>query len=94
MKSIALPHYDKPSNQLAPAAFRAYPDLAHAFEAIQHLGIGPVRLSGSGSTMYLLFDDPLEAAAAAATVETKLPKMKAVVARAPVGVGPVENINE
>jgi 4-diphosphocytidyl-2C-methyl-D-erythritol kinase len=81
------------SNQLEPAVFRVAPQLHQLRDAVQQLLTAPVRVSGSGSSMYVLFDDPQQAAAAAAKVQAQLPHIKTVAARAPVGEGPVIRVS-
>jgi 4-diphosphocytidyl-2-C-methyl-D-erythritol kinase len=73
------------SNHLEPAVFRVEPRLRELRDAVNASCGGPVRVSGSGASMYLLFDDPQSAAAAAAKVHAAIPPLKTVVAGAPVG---------
>ena len=44
------------ANMLQESCFRLYGELGERKEAIQSLDVGPVRLSGSGSTLFLLFE--------------------------------------
>ncbi len=40
-------------NELAPAAFSAYPLLEEWVQKLEHCGIDPIQLSGSGSTLFI-----------------------------------------
>jgi 4-diphosphocytidyl-2-C-methyl-D-erythritol kinase len=80
-------------NELEPAVFRAYPGLRKIHDTLTQ-ELGPVRVSGSGSSMYLLFDDPESAVAAAAKVEANALHVRTVVVEAPVGVDPVVTYNQ
>lgn len=51
-------------NDLEPPAFNLAPDLAECREAIERFLGRPVRMSGSGSTLFTLFDEATEAASA------------------------------
>jgi 4-diphosphocytidyl-2-C-methyl-D-erythritol kinase len=51
-------------NDLEPPAFSLAPDLAECREAIERFLGRPVRMSGSGSTLFTLFDEATEAASA------------------------------
>ncbi len=44
------------ANMLQRSCFQLYEELGERKEAIEALEIGPVCLSGSGSTMFLLFE--------------------------------------
>lgn len=44
------------ANMLESSCFRLYEELGALKEAVESLGVGPVCLSGSGSTMYLMVD--------------------------------------
>lgn len=77
------------SNQLESAAFRVCPALGELFETLLSLGVGPWRMSGSGSTLYQLFDDPSAARHAAQRICECVPRVKTHVAAAPVGLSPV-----
>ncbi|MDB5325237.1 MAG: 4-(cytidine 5-diphospho)-2-C-methyl-D-erythritol kinase [Phycisphaerales bacterium] len=52
-------------NDLEPAAFDLRPDLAELRQSAEALVGRPVRMSGSGSTLFTLFDNPMPAIAAA-----------------------------
>lgn len=60
-------------NQLEPAALRLHPSLRGLARAAELLACGPVRMSGSGSALYRLFDDERGARAFAARVADELP---------------------
>jgi len=64
-------------NDLAPAALEIAPTLRDDLEDLAALAERPVHVSGSGSTLFVLCDDPLhaEALAAAATDRLKLPSV-------------------
>jgi 4-diphosphocytidyl-2-C-methyl-D-erythritol kinase len=51
-------------NDLEPAAFRLRPELEAIYTHLAGAGATAVRLSGSGSTLFALFDDPAAARAA------------------------------
>lgn len=77
-------------NQLEPALFRVAPALRELFDLLVSLNLGRPRVSGSGSAMYLLFDDLHSAALAASAISTSIPQVEAVTAAAPVGEVPVD----
>ncbi|MCH2160661.1 MAG: 4-(cytidine 5'-diphospho)-2-C-methyl-D-erythritol kinase [Phycisphaerales bacterium] len=52
---------ENPFNDLAEPAYDLFPDLRKASEALSSLAERPAHLSGSGSTLYVLCDDPLHA---------------------------------
>lgn len=72
-------------NDLAEAAYTLHPELVEARETVAEVVDRPVHLSGSGSTLYVLFEDGFQAEllAGAITERTNLP---AVVARPTAGV--------
>lgn len=78
------------SNQLEPAVFRVCPRVTEARDELQSLGVSPIRVTGSGSALYRLFDDPEAARDASDRIERHFPRMKTAVVAAPVGVGPIE----
>lgn len=82
------------SNQLEPAAFREFPQLRDLHNAAQDCAGGPVRISGSGSSMFMLFDDPQAADFAAARIRAMLPHVRTVVAQVPAGEGPVIRVSK
>lgn len=77
------------SNQLETAAFRVCPALGELFDTLNALGVGPLRMSGSGSTLYRLFDDPSAARQVAQRIRDGVPRVRTHVAAAPVGLSPV-----
>jgi 4-diphosphocytidyl-2-C-methyl-D-erythritol kinase len=79
------------TNQLEPAVFRVCPRVAEARDELQSLGVSPIRVTGSGSALYRLFDDPEAARDASDRIERRFPRMKTAVVAAPVGVGPIEH---
>ena len=52
---------DNPFNDLAQPAYDLFPDLRELSEALGQLAERPAHLSGSGSTLFVLCDDPLHA---------------------------------
>ncbi len=58
-------------NDLEPSAFALCPNLARLRESAQSLVARPVRMSGSGSTLFTLFDTKDEAIAAADLIQSK-----------------------
>lgn len=77
------------SNQLESAAFQLCPALASLQQQVNHLTDRTFRVSGSGSTMFTLYDDQEEAAAAARTIEERCPQVKTTVAAAPFRETPI-----
>lgn len=61
----------KLQNDLEPPAFALCPNLGFLRETAQALVARPVRMSGSGSTLFTLFDTKDEAIAAAALIQRK-----------------------
>jgi len=59
-------------NDLAPAAFEVASGLAAHADAFARLAERPVHVSGSGSTLFTLCDDPFHAEALAAAVSERL----------------------
>ncbi|MDO8632254.1 MAG: hypothetical protein Q7R41_17355, partial [Phycisphaerales bacterium] len=78
------------NNQLEPAVFRVCPRVAEARDELESLGVSPIRVTGSGSALYRLFDDPEAARDASDRIERRFPRMKTAVVAAPVDVGPIE----
>jgi 4-diphosphocytidyl-2-C-methyl-D-erythritol kinase len=72
------PH--SPFNDLTAAAMRVAPALARVRDDVAALAERPAHLSGSGSTLFVLCDDPPHAEAVAALVQQRL-KLPAVAAR-------------
>ncbi len=80
---------EKLINHLEPAAFRVCPPLARLSEELNGMGLGPLQVSGSGSALFRLFDDPETARQAAKTIEDRLPQLRTEVVSAPAGEGPL-----
>lgn len=76
------------TNDLEPAVFRVSPALGELVENLSSAGYGGIRVSGSGSTLFGLFDDPDEAGHAATTIADRFSNVKTSVVAAPVGMGP------
>jgi 4-diphosphocytidyl-2-C-methyl-D-erythritol kinase len=77
------------SNHLEPAIFRVAPAVRIRYDALSALGMGTVRVSGAGSTLYMLFDDEPSARAAQVEVDRQDWGVATRVVPAPVGPGPV-----
>lgn len=60
------------TNALEPAAFRAYPGLEAAHRRMTALADRPVRMTGSGSGLFALFDSGAEAESLAARIRSEL----------------------
>ena len=75
------------SNHLEPAVFRVSPVVARAYEEVNRAGLGPMRVSGAGSTLYRLFDEEKEASRAARQIEDLQIGMTTLVVAAPAGPG-------
>ncbi len=63
---------DAPFNDLAAAAFCEHPQLADLATRASEIADRPVQLSGSGSSLFVLCDDPLHARALATATEDAL----------------------
>jgi 4-diphosphocytidyl-2-C-methyl-D-erythritol kinase len=63
---------EKPFNDLAKAAFKGFPELEHYSTQIEEIAERPAHLSGSGSTFFVLCDDPMHADHLAAAMSTRL----------------------
>ncbi|MCE2881276.1 MAG: 4-(cytidine 5'-diphospho)-2-C-methyl-D-erythritol kinase [Planctomycetaceae bacterium] len=75
---------DAPFNDLAGAACTVAPALDELREEIARLARQPVHVSGSGSTLFLVADDPFHAEALAGSVEMKLALPAVMTRTAPV----------
>ncbi|MGB2984918.1 MAG: hypothetical protein WBE26_03465, partial [Phycisphaerae bacterium] len=75
------------SNHLEPAVFRVSPAVARAYEEVHRAGLGPMRVSGAGSTLYRLFDEEEETSRAARQIEDLQIGMTTLVVAAPAGPG-------
>ncbi len=77
-------------NQLEPAVFRVAPKLREVFDIVSHLDVGRPRITGSGSGMFLLFDEAQSAGHAETMIRHKLGPVRTAIVPAPVGEFPVE----
>ena len=77
------------TNHLEPAVFRVCPTLAPLRDELISLGLTSIRVSGSGSAFYCLYDDQEPALRAAKNIQERLSQVATVVAAAPVGESPV-----
>ncbi len=78
-------------NELEPAVFRVCPAVAEAREALSSLGVDSTRVTGSGATLFRLFDDPDGARAAAFRIEQHSSRLRTAVVSAPAKMTPLEN---
>ena len=76
-------------NDLAPAVLRVSPAVARVKEKLESSGLGPVQVSGAGSTLYKLFDDKDAAVHAAGEVTRGGSSATAMVVGGPVGPQPI-----
>jgi len=79
------------TNDLEKAVYRVAPGVAEAARRVEGLGIGPVRVSGAGSTLFGLFDDRDDAERAARRWMDCNMGMGTAVVATPVASGPVYN---
>jgi 4-diphosphocytidyl-2-C-methyl-D-erythritol kinase len=77
------------SNHLETAVFRVCPTVYSLREALTSLDLTSVHVTGSGSALYCLFDDPEPALRAANKIQERWSHVTTVVAAAPVGQGPI-----
>lgn len=77
------------TNHLEPAVFRVCLTLAPLRDELISLGLTSIRVSGSGSAFYCLYDDQEAALRAAKNIQERLSQVATVVAAAPVGESPV-----
>ena len=77
------------SNDLEPAIRRVAPRVGEAFDGFTAAGLGPLCLSGAGSTLYQLFDEKEEATTHASKIESLGFNVRTTVVAAPVGPGRV-----
>ncbi len=77
-------------NQLEPAVFRVCPRVAEARDELASMGKSSFRVTGSGSALYRLFDEPDAARDAAVQIERRFPRMRTAVVAAPAGTCPLE----
>ena len=81
------------SNHLQHAVFRTSPRVAEIHHRLGRLGLGPMTISGAGSTMYRLFDNEDEACHVAGEIKAQGLNMATAVVAAPIGQAPI-NMNE
>ncbi len=79
------------SNHLEPAVFRVSGAVARIRDELERAGVGPVRVSGAGSTFFHLFDEEEEARRAAEVVANMPIHVETAVVAAPVGRGSTVN---
>lgn len=65
------PEPDAPFNDLAPAAMRLAPDLGSLADEVHAIAERPVHLTGSGSTLFVIVDDPLHGEHLARAIEER-----------------------
>ncbi len=82
------------TNDLEPGVFRVWPALFELVESLKISGYGDIRVSGSGSTLFGLFDDPEEAGQAATTIADRFSNVTTSVVTAPVGMTPFVSEDE
>jgi 4-diphosphocytidyl-2-C-methyl-D-erythritol kinase len=82
------------TNGLEPAVFRVSPALGELVESLKIDGHGDIRVSGSGSTLFGLYDDPKKAGHAAKTIAERFSNVKTSVVTAPVGMNPFVSEDE
>ena len=82
-KLAAIDLLSKLVNDLEPPAFALRPDLGHIRRQAEQLLSRPVRMSGSGSTLFTLYDSASEAQAAAERLTSLLPARLVPAAIAP-----------
>lgn len=73
-------------NDLEAAVFRVAPDVYRVANAIAGASLGPMRISGAGSTFYRLFDDQETAHRAASRIDELRMGLTTAVVPAPVGL--------
>lgn len=78
-------------NDLEPAVFRTCSLVERAFAVIQDEGLGPVRVSGAGSTIFRLFDHEDAATQFAGHIKRLGMEVATAVVRAPVGAYPLKS---
>lgn len=78
------------SNDLEAAIGRVAPRVSQVFRELLRAGVGPLRISGAGSTLYRLFDRQNEAIDIAEQVHTVRNDVTTVVVAAPAGPGRIQ----
>lgn len=74
-------------NDLEPAAFRVRPELREVRNALARYAGGALRVTGSGSTIFRLYDDYQEAISTAKRINEFIPGISVAVVEAPVAAG-------
>lgn len=77
------------SNHLEPAVFRVSPRTERVFRELQRDGIGPMSVTGAGSTLFRLFDKKGTAQDVARRIEHLGLGVTTMVAEAPAGPSPI-----
>lgn len=77
------------TNHLEEAVFRVCPTLSELRDELTSLGFTSIRVTGSGSAFYCLFDDPEPAHRASSKIQERWSRVTTVAAAAPVGQGPI-----
>ncbi len=72
-------------NDLKSAVFRVSPHVADTCHEINQRGLGPMMVSGAGSTLYRLFDEKEAARRTASAIEQLGLDVTTLVAAAPFG---------
>lgn len=75
------------SNDLQSAVCRNSPRVANVLASLRASGLGPLHVSGAGSTLFRLFDEREEALAVARSIKTAQPGVRTTVVAAPGGPG-------
>jgi 4-diphosphocytidyl-2C-methyl-D-erythritol kinase len=73
-------------NDLEPAAFSIHPTLAELRATIERQLARPLRMSGSGSSLFTLFDDEDQAKRASMVIDVPSPVVLRAVTLCPAGV--------
>lgn len=81
-------------NQLEPAVFRVAPHVQTLFDELTKWEVGRVCVSGAGSTLFVLFDDPDSARDVARRVVAREISTGARVVRAPSSLPPPPDVQE
>lgn len=85
---------EAPFNDLAEAAASISPGLPDVREAVIELAERPAHVTGSGSGIFVLCDDPMHAEALAAAITDRLGHAAAAVQSCRTPISPVEHVGE
>lgn len=77
--------HDRMENHLEQAVYRVCPRVKEVQDALVSLGLHRVRVTGSGSAMFRLFDEEDQARHAAGSIQRNLPGLSVDLVAAPVG---------